>query len=389
MIERDRREVGWLRAVPAWGLLLALMLGLASAAEDAINWERARQLFRKSTQGQELTAEEQDYLARAQTKRQRRMANTEAAKERTGLVPLTEMGKAKYKEQDGGLYGGGRNEPPARHRQAAVAEAAAVVPRNARGEPSADGKIALVSIGMSNTSQEFSAFKKAADADPAKSARLVIINGAQGGRDARAWAQPEQSAEQDRQSTWTVLDERLRAAGLTPSQVQVVWMKQAIAGPASLGEFPAHARRLQQDMAKALNIARKRFPSLRLAYVSSRIYAGYATTRLNPEPYAYESAFSVQWLIADQVKGNPKLNWSAERGEVNAPLILWGPYLWADGLNARKSDGLVWKREDLGQDGTHPSGSGQRKVAELLLGFFKTEPSARTWFLKPDETGAE
>ena len=388
-MEKRRREARWLRGVPAFGLLLALMVGLASAAQEAINWERAQELLRKSDQGQKLTAEEQDYLTRARVERQRLMTNTEPAKERTGLVPLTEMGEAKHKEEDGGLYGGGRNEPPAEHEKAALAEAAAVVPRNARGEPSPDGKIALVSIGMSNTSQEFSAFQELADADPAKSPQVVIVNGAQGGRDAPAWLREEQAAAAGQPSPWTVLDERLRAAGVTAAQVQVVWVKQALAGPASLGEFPVHARRLEEDMARILQIARKRFPNLRLAYVSSRIYAGYATTGLNPEPYAYETAFAVRWLIADQIKGDPKLNWSADRGEVTAPLMLWGPYLWADGLNARKAGGLVWKREDLGEDGTHPSESGRRKVAEMLVTFFKTEPSACAWFLKHDEAASQ
>ncbi len=40
-----------------------------------------------------------------------------------------------------------------------------------------------------------------------------------------------------------------------------------------------------------LNKLKKRFPNLRIAYLSSRIYAGYAKSALNPEPYAYESGF--------------------------------------------------------------------------------------------------
>src|SRR5262245_13460059 len=78
------------------------------------------------------------------------------AKTSTGLVPLTQMtAKDKYKGEDGGLYGGGKNEPPAAHQAAAKKEAAKVTPLDAAGKPAKDGKVVLVSISMSNATQEF------------------------------------------------------------------------------------------------------------------------------------------------------------------------------------------------------------------------------------------
>ena len=139
---------------------------------------------------------------------------------------------------------------------------------------------------------------------------------------------------------------------------------------------------MQGCLATIVNLAQQRYPNLRIAYVSSRIYAGYATTGLNPEPHAYESAFAVRRLIQQQGRGDAKLNYDPAQGSVNAPLLLWGPYLWGDGVKARKSDGLVWERDDLGPDGTHPSNSGRQKVAEQLMKFFKTDAQAKTWFLK-------
>ena len=125
-----------------------------------------------------------------------------------------------------------------------------------------------------------------------------------------------------------------------------------------------------------------RYCCRRIVYLGSRIYGGWAVNDLNPEPYAYEGAFACRWLIQDQIKGNPDLNYDSSRGAVQSPLLLWGPYFWADGLTPRKSDGLVWEKEDLGNDGTHPSGSGCRKVAGMLLKFFETDSNARTWFVK-------
>ena len=65
-----------------------------------------------------------------------------------------------------------------------------------------------------------------------------------------------------------------------------------------------------------------------------------------------------------------------------APLLLWRPYLWADGEKGRKLDSLVWRRDDFDVDGVHPSNSGREKVATLLLGFLTTDPLAKGWFGK-------
>ena len=90
----------------------------------------------------------------------------------------------------------------------------------------------------------------------------------------------------------------------------------------------------------------------------------------------------MRWLIQDQIAGKAELNYDKAKGAVKSPLLLWGPYLWADGTTPRKADGLVYTREDLSdKDGTHPADSGRQKVAELLLKFFKADVTAKGWFL--------
>ena len=51
--------------------------------------------------------------------------------------------------------------------------------------------IGLVSISMSNATQEFSVFKQLADADPAKSPRVKVVDCAQGGQAMAQWATPD------------------------------------------------------------------------------------------------------------------------------------------------------------------------------------------------------
>lgn len=375
-----------LPAVTVSILLLILAAIVLAEDEKPIDWKKARELNRKEQRGEILTDEEKAYLQSAKELRQNRAGQGrpagQAEKETAGLIPITEMTKELYKEQTGGLYGEGRNTLPDFHQKAATKELAQIKPLDAQGKPSKTGRIVLISLGMSNTTQEFSLFKKLADADPNKFPYVVIVDCAQGGQAAGDWAYPEKRSTKDRPSPWVVMEQRLEKADVKDAQVQVVWLKQAQKSPAGLGEFPKHAKSLQNDTAEILRKLKKKFINLRIVYLSSRMYAGYATTALNPEPYAYESAFSVRWLIEEQIKGDPELNYDPAKGEVKSPLLLWGPYLWGDGIKPRKSDGLVWKREDLAGDGTHPSMSGRQKVAEMLLKFFKTDPNARAWFLK-------
>jgi hypothetical protein len=293
----------------------------------------------------------------------------------SALKPLTELGTGKYHDYEGGLYPGGNNKRPADHEAAGLALAKTIEPRAADGKPDAGGKIVLLSIGMSNTSQEFSGFQQVARGDRELNPKLVLVNGAQGSMTAFAIQNPEDG--NCGTQFWRVVDERLREMGVTRQQVQVVWLKQADAGPNQ--GFPKYARTLQAEMQTIAHVLHQRFPNLKLGYLSSRIYAGYARTRLNPEPYAYESGFSVKWLIEQQLQGDAALNFDPKKGEVQSPWLSWGPYLWSNGARAN-ADGLSYDETDLSSDGTHPSPAGQRKVAEALLQFFKTDSTTKGWF---------
>ena len=382
------------------GTALLLLLWIARAGDGApaddpppIDWDRARQLHQRDLRGEKLSDQDRAYLERARAARRAgqgaRPGSRPAGQPSTApagpLTPLCDLaGEARYKGLAGGLYGDGRNDPPEAHAKAAMKESAKIVPLDGDGKPAAGGKVAMMSIGMSNTTQEFSRFVQLAQRDPDKSPSLVIVDAAQGGRDAADWADADRG-----KAVWAEADRRLAASGGTPQQVQVVWIKQALKGPARLGEFPDHARQLQRNLADILVLAKSRYPNLRLAYLSSRTYAGYAATPLNPEPHAFESAFSVRWVIEQQLKGDVALNWDQTKGPVRAPLVLWGPYLWADGPRGRKTDDLLYRREDFAPDGTHPSDSGRQKVADLLLRFFRNDPTSKGWFMRPDAGAAK
>jgi len=310
----------------------------------------------------------------------------------TERIPLSDMTASQsYLDFQGGLYPGG-NTIPATHLTAGLARARAIQPLDVNGNPSPSGRYVLISIGMSNTTQEFCSggstascaswsFMGQAAADPAVNrSTLVIVNGARSGQTASAWVSPT-SAEYDR-----IRDSWLTPLGLAERQVQIAWVKVANANPTtSLPSSSSDAFTLVSQMGTIARTLKQRYPNLQQVFFSSRIYAGYATTALNPEPYAYESGFAVKWIVQaqiDEIQQGRVID--ARAGDLDygtvAPWVGWGPYLWARGTTPR-SDGTIWAIGDLATDGTHPSQTGQAKVGTMLLAFFKTSPVTRCWFV--------
>jgi len=236
----------------------------------------------------------------------------------------------------------------------------------------------MLSVGMSNTSQESEGFRRLLAGDDDRNPQIVFVNGAQGGMTAKAIQDPADGRTGTKY--WDTVDARLKDAGVTREQVQVVWIKEADAGPRE--GFPKYAETLQSELKRIVQLLPSRFPNVKLVYLSSRIYAVYATTPLNPEPYAYESGFSVKWVIEEQIKGDATLNYDAAKGAVKAPWLSWGPYLWANGTSKRM-EGLTYLESDFGGDGTHPSSDGVQKVAKEMLRFFKSDSTSKSWILRP------
>ena len=270
----------------------------------------------------------------------------------TGYLPIPDLLSGTYLSQQGGLYPGGTNTPPAPYAAAGMRAAQAIVPRDAEGRPDANGKIVLLSVGMSNTLIEFAAFMNGVRDGATTDPHLVLVNGSQGGQDAARWVDANAPP-------WSHVQSQLDGSGVSAEEVQVIWLKQAQAGPTS--DFDSYRQSLADQMAAIVANAAARFPNLEQVFVSPRTYAGYATTRLNPEPYAYQTGFADQLLVARSVVDPDSRPW-----------IGWGPYLWTDGTKGR-NDGFTWTCGDARpQDGTHPSPSGAAKIAQLLEQFFTT-----------------
>ncbi len=294
----------------------------------------------------------------------------------TPLVPITDLGTGDYEGVQGGLYPGGTNVRPAAHDQYGVNLANSIQPLDIDGNPSPTGKYVLLSIGQSDNEISFAQFVANTMADPSTAPNLLVVDGGQGRAAAELLSDPNNGH-------WNVIiNSLLPAAGVSANQVVAVWL-MAIDSPPS-GTFSSSTAHLQGELETIAQILLQKFPNILLTYVSSRYYAGYSNGIRNtdPEPYSYEQAFAVKNMIADQLNGDPSLNFNPSLGPVMAPWLSWGPYTWANGLLPR-SDGLVWTCQDLRSDGIHPVLAGSEKESDLLMNFFRTDDTTVPWFLAP------
>ncbi len=327
----------------------------------------------------------------------------------TGMVPLTDISASQGYKPDassstllyqGGLYPNGSNSAPSAHHTAGLAAVANVQPRNTSGAiDSGSGKIVMLSIGLSNTTQEFcqpqyQGFVAAPSAGTNPTTQcnswtfmgqaagdsrvrgyptLTMINGARGGQSVEHWnAEGTGTDGTDADSNLNNILTSLTNQGLTEAQVQVIWLKLAsnlvsysapsLTAASSGGTADAHV--LEKNLAKVVSRLKDRYPNLQQVFLSSRFASPQqpGETGVSPEPYAFEGGYAVKWLIEAQINqmanggvfdtNDPNqarvYNTSYVYGSAttdhislnyndgSAPWLAWGPYLWTPSATQRQ-----------------------------------------------------
>lgn len=281
----------------------------------------------------------------------------DCSNESTGLINIADLGFGKYLGQfSGGYYLGGSNIMPVWHK--------AVVPDL---EP-INGKVVMMSLGMSNTTDvwcyaghgqhtpddcdSISFSRKILD-DPTRRDEIFLVDGALNGEDALGWAESIDGP------GWLWAKAQLELAGVSETDVQVIWILSSIAFPSiSLPSPNADALQFLEALQQILVHAKIRYPNLNRVYISNRVYSGYSAASLNPEPYAYEYGFAIKWVVG------------ARLGQTD-PWVAWGPDLWADGAVGREHDELVYGCDDFQSDGLHLDESGIDKITDYMVDWFR------------------
>jgi hypothetical protein len=296
----------------------------------------------------------------------------------SGFTPINDLKTGTFNGWTGGLYPNGSNYMPLAHKTAGMNIASSqIIPRDVSGNKDAvNGKIVWLSIGMSNTTAETQQFIPLANAYPNRNPKLVFVDGAVGGMTASIIS----TASNSNYSTyWNTVTTRLANAGVTNSQVQIIWYKEA--NVANSTPVINYYDSLVIQTKRIMNIIKQRFPNARLCYMASRISARYASSTLNPEPYAYYTGWAIKKVIEDQITGDSKLKYSGT--DANSPWISWGIYMWSDGSTPQITNpNVFWTcSTDFQNDGTHPSlPAGANKVANFLLTFYQNDTISCPWF---------
>ncbi len=323
----------------------------------------------------------------------------------TPLVDFTPSTPRYLGQFAGNLYDGS-NDPPADYAAYAQGISAGIVPLDGIGNPSPNGKIGLLSIGVSNSTLFWcgtrpdcsipvnNSFMYQAAASPSLNhTTLTILNGAEGKQNASRWTCAYGPCVIPTNQYDRVRDTVLTPNGLTEAQVQVVWMQNAdFNNYYFLPDSRAEAYVLEAEFGATVRAIHTRWPNVRMIVHSDLNYTGYAGTATVQggtyapiEPFAYEGGFAIKWLVAAKIAQWRTGAIDPIAGDLSGlPVLTWGvgSYLWgSDSQNPPNSLALAWAKTDLSADFIHPSLSGIQHAASRLLSFFTSDPETSPWFL--------
>ncbi len=215
------------------------------------------------------------------------------------LPPLVDLGPGQtYHGQEGGLYPGGSNVRPAAHDAAGQKIARGIVPLDAEGNPDpANGKIVLMPVSVSNgygawhrgdESDTSTTFMTRPNANLAKNPKLFIAYGFEyqlpGGNGGTGDPGPDSIF-------YKSLDQALKDQGVSPRQVQIVWLSMPVSGkswgtnlPPEARTFPADAQQSKLAWKEIVHAIYTRYPNVKIIYNSTKgaMYMS-ATATKNPE----------------------------------------------------------------------------------------------------------
>lgn len=259
----------------------------------------------------------------------------------TGLVPFLDLQTGTYMGYQAGMYPGGTNELTGPHLKSGKTIAKGIKPLDGDGNVNfGDGVVLVAGFGPSVPGHIYNKFvdhvrtpSEKYDMNPCMDA----INLCVGGKDI---SYP--TADSLFEDYWEGLVQKVYDVGYTPEQVQIGWMYFNAKGLIAPPVFPTQSLNMVESYIQFINKAKEFFPNLKIMYISSRHWGGYADTTLAEfyslaEPSSYQNSWTVKWTVETQINmTDTRLQYKGANSK--APYILWGPNFWCDGEAKRMWD---------------------------------------------------
>ncbi|MBC8046697.1 MAG: T9SS type A sorting domain-containing protein [Fimbriimonadaceae bacterium] len=307
------------------------------------------------------------------------------ANDSTGFISLVDL-QSDYQVLSGslfqgGLYPGGSNLIPPAHKAAGMSISKSIKPLDEFGNIDwIDGKVVLAAFGASTAGEPFNHFTDDVQAADGLNPCMKLVTSTNGGKGLDIMQSPDLYP-----FYWEDVLARIDSAGLTPEQIQIGWFKSGSKSDVAV-EMPTMANALADEYTNCLQVLLDFFPNLKMVYITGFYYGGYGDSTKEfydviSEPGGLYNNYGAKFLIERQISGDPELKFSVP--ERKSPWIAWGPHEWADGERANEWDGLEWICEtDYSVDGGgyHMTNAGKEKESELLMHFFKHNPTTKRWF---------
>jgi hypothetical protein len=246
--------------------------------------------------------------------------------------------------------------------QAAAVAASQVWPRLLDGTPDPGGKVVLLGVGMSNTSNVFNAMLYEINHSGVTPSTLHAIDTTMGGQGAPQWADPNCEC-------WTNLDAKLIKKKRSAYQVGAVFVMLTTPFPWQTPE--ANATRFAAEYASILLQLEARFPNLRVVISAANYFGGYNTTGKTPEPHDYWENRELQGI---------------QDGHTGSAFV-GGLTIWTNGVDLRPWpspapprpwSGLNLLCEDT-NNGVHVSPLGKPKFGAWVYDTLMLDPATLGW----------
>lgn len=273
-----------------------------------------------------------------------------------------------YKDQAGGLYQGGANQPQLAHRVKVQKQLEQIQPLNAEGVNDSSGQIGVVFIGDPFTKGEIDIFNEYIQGEASVNSALTFIDGSEDKFDTKFW---EKSL-----FAWENLVQKTKSENLTSKQVQIIWLNL------SFGEYDIElansVNNYTENLQNIIKNALINFPNSKIVYLSSPRSANNSTLVEYIEPNSYETAFGVREIIRKQEEG--KLNYKESIQTLSSePVLIWGPYVWTKSNDGTKE--FSYTTDNFESDGLTLSTAGKQRYALDLYDFWANYEFSRSWFL--------